>query len=105
MNNNVKIVFFFILSFLVNAEDIVLGVHYLNDPYAHLHQNPITYSHSLTTLACGHPVKILDKKKIKSGWVYAQVGADKGYLRSSQLCQKDQIVLSLSTPSFSNILN
>ena len=100
MKNIVLLFLILLLGDYSKAEDIVLGVLYLGDPYAHLHQNPIIYSHSLTTLGCGHPVKLLERKKLKAGWVYAQVGANKGYLRSSQLVNKKPSCFKLKYPKF-----
>jgi len=100
MKKTILLLFFILNPLTLKGEDIVLGLKYLADPYAHLHQNPLIYSHSLTTLGCGHPVKTLEQSKLKPGWTYAQAGADKGYLRTSQLASKKPNCFKFKYPKF-----
>ncbi|HAZ12053.1 MAG: hypothetical protein A2X86_06625 [Bdellovibrionales bacterium GWA2_49_15] len=71
----------------------VIGVFYLKPMFAHLHQNASRYSSSLTTLACGHAIKVLQSTKentppevvFNGSWNLVSVGPYEGYIRSEFL--------------------
>jgi len=75
------------------AKKEVVGIFYLKNLFAHLHQNPNRYSASLTTLACGHPIKVLQIRQeglpaetvFNSSWNYVSVGPYEGYIKASFL--------------------
>lgn len=78
-------------------------VHYLKNMYGHIHQNPSIYSSSLTTISCGHPIKVYEssKKKIHGEkWEYVKVGSVKGYIPKSFLTQKTPVCLQDKYPRF-----
>lgn len=71
-----------------------IGIKYFNQMFGHLHQRPDVYSTSLTTLACGHPVKIYEIKVTKkndknliqnTAWRRVKVGPYYGYIHISNL--------------------
>ena len=75
------------------ATKSVVGVFYLKPMFAHVHQNASRYSSSLTTLACGHPVKVLQVSRenlpleivFNGAWNFVSVGPYEGYIRSEFL--------------------
>lgn len=73
-------------SSVVIAKKGHVGVMYYKHIFGNVHQNPSRYSSALTTISCGHPVKIYS---IKMGnWVKVKVGAQNGYLPMSFLSTK-----------------
>jgi hypothetical protein len=71
----------------------LIGVRYLNINFSHIHQNPSRYSATLTTISCGHPVKLVKKITAESGeqivfagnWNMVEVGPYKGFLNNTFL--------------------
>lgn len=95
-----RMILFLILSFFGKGElglaadtKTVLGVFYLKPMFAHVHQNASRYSASLTTLACGHPIKVLQSTKengtpevvFNGSWNLISVGPYEGYIRTEFL--------------------
>ena len=88
-------VIFFLFSFSAAAE-----IRYLNLTFAHLHQNPSRFSQSMSTIMCGHGMRILKKLPPKvslpEGWLYVKAGPYKGFIKESFLsrrkvrCQQDK---------------
>lgn len=79
-------IFMVVISFFLNPlyiEAKVVARMRFQAIMGHLHKNPSRFSSSLTTLQCGHPVKIIEDTTIHTpaGWFYAQVGQDKGYIQ------------------------
>ncbi len=70
------------------AKDVVLGRKYFNQFLGHLHKNPDSDSTSMTIIQCSHSVKVLKKANVLAGWVFAQVGEDKGFIKSEFLSEK-----------------
>lgn len=76
--------FFFILSVTsVNSQEI--GRLYFNEFLGHVHESPTRDATSLTTVQCAHSVKVLKTANNIPGWIYSQVGEDKGYIQSQFL--------------------
>jgi len=81
---------------LAASGDKVLGVYYFNNLFGHIHQNPSKYSTTLTTLSCGHPVRLIGKKLSKKStkivfnkkWNLIKVGPYKGYVQQHFLSKK-----------------
>lgn len=65
------------------AKDKVQAVKYYNNPFGNVHQNASMYSSVMTTVACGHPVKVYSQKM--GSWVKVKVGASSGYMLESFL--------------------
>lgn len=104
---------FLIFSFAVTAKtkakkktsDFV-GISYLNITFGHVHENPNDLSASLTTIACGYPVKVFAKAGMKdSDWKYVKVGSDFGYVRERFLDSTKPDCLQSKYPKFFNNLN
>lgn len=87
-------------------DEQVVGVYYLKNMFGHLHQTTNANSVSLTTLACGHPIKVLKTEKVQGEtWFMAEVGAHKGYLQEDHLSQKRPECFQGTYPNFFNNLN
>lgn len=75
----------------VQAKDIG-RIMYLKTLFAHIHPNPSKYSSTMTTLSCGHPVKVLEggtgKSTNSKGWIQVVVGPYKGFIQGHFLSEK-----------------
>lgn len=83
----------------------IVGRKYFKHFLGHLHQNASSDSSSLTIVQCSHSVKLLQKKGVMSGWVYAQVGDDKGYIQKDFLVEKRPNCLQGKYPEFYKNMN
>lgn len=63
----------------------LIGIFYLKSPFAHVHSAPNRYSQTLTTLSCGHPVKVYADTKLTAEWHNIKVANYSGFLRRVQL--------------------
>lgn len=75
-----------LFSSSLHAQEI--GRLYFKHFLGHVHESPDRDSASLTTLQCSHAVKILKMANSIKGWMYTQVGEDKGYIQSDFLTEK-----------------
>lgn len=102
-----KYLILFSIIFTANASEKVVGRLYLNTFMGHLHKNPTKQSSSLTTLQCSHAVKVIENEgvSVPSGWVYAQVGEDKGFIHVSQLTSTRPECFQDKYPRFYSSLN
>ena len=93
-------------SFFVQAEEQVVGLFYIKSMFAHVHQMTNANSVSLTTVACGHPIKVLKTEKNKNlVWFYTEVGAHKGYIQEDFTSSRKPDCFQASYPIFFNGLN
>ncbi|MBC96872.1 MAG: hypothetical protein CME63_03925 [Halobacteriovoraceae bacterium] len=102
----------FIMSFIffsrVEAKEEISRVVYFNHLFGHVHKNPSRYSQSLSTIECGHPVKIVKEKgnEILSGnYFKVKVGPYLGYIDRIYLSNKKEKCISDKYPKFFNSLN
>ncbi len=72
----------------------LLQVAYYKNMFGHIHKNPSRYSQSLSTLECGHPVKIYALEKeagrpaqelFEGRFRYVEVGPYQGYIDHAYL--------------------
>lgn len=106
------LVFLIISTFVIAAPKSLkkrsdfVGISYLNITFGHVHENPNDLSASLTTIACGYPVKIFAKAGLeKSDWKYVKIGGDFGYVREKFLDSTKPACLQAKYPKFFNNLN
>ena len=67
----------------------LVGVYYFMPFYGHLHQNPSRYSRGITTLGCGHPVKVFTSEGRSRGeWDIVKASGRDGFLRQDFLSPK-----------------
>lgn len=85
----------------VGATEKFVGVYYYKNIFGHIHQNPSTYSTSLATIECGHPVRIFDKEHSSvRDWYFVQVASYKGYIRKEYLDIKKPECFQSRFPKF-----
>lgn len=90
-----------------------ISIGYFNQIFGHVHQNPSRYSSSMTTISCGHPVKILPRPPVKTnkgifkddGWVPVKVGPYKGHLRVEYIQSKRPKCFQDKYPKFFEAFN
>ena len=103
-----KLLLFFIITSYFSplleafSKEKVPQVQYLKSMYGHIHQNPSIYSSSLTTVSCGHPIKVYDSSKKSHGekWKYVKVGLFTGYIKKNLLSKKQPGCLQDRYPRF-----
>ncbi len=106
----------FLFSLSSHAEDNklkLLKISYLKNMFGHIHQNASASSTSLTTLSCGHPIKIYEvtdrrgkKFSIFGGrFVYASAGNYYGYIQTDFLVDKKPKCFQAKYPKFFDALN
>jgi len=92
----------------VCAKTEVSRVVYFNHLFGHIHKNPSRYSQSLSTIECGHPIKVVKNKghEITSGnYIKVKVGPYNGYIDQIYLSNKKEKCFSDKYPKFFNALN
>lgn len=78
---------------LAKTKKEMINLSYFRPIFGHVHRNPSKYSSSLTTISCGHPIKVykLTPKKGRSVtifnkvWRYVKVGPYEGYIDKKYL--------------------
>lgn len=98
----VTLFLFLILSCSVGAKTQprgkLMGVFYLQTPYAHIHSSAEVNSESLTTLSCGHPIKVYEEDGLSERWHRIKVASLEGYIKAEFLsrnkvnCLQDRYV-------------
>lgn len=74
----------------------MIKISYLKNIFGQIHLNPSRYSTSLTSLSCGHPIKIYEvvensgKLRVifNENWHYVKVGGYEGYINKNFLSNK-----------------
>jgi hypothetical protein len=63
---------------------------YFTAIYGHVHQTPARTSPSLTTIQCGHPLKVIEDSKIVLGpdWLLVSVADHKGFVWRKYISEK-----------------
>ena len=92
----------FSVSVLSKKETTVKVVYYKN-LFGHIHKNPSRYSQSLSTISCGHPIKILGVKgqEIQSGdFSKVKVGPYVGYIDRKYLSSRKKECFQDRYPRF-----
>jgi hypothetical protein len=89
------------------------GQAYLVNIFGHIHQNPTKSSQSLTTIACGHPLRLLKEIAVETKtetvlfageWNLVASGPYEGYIRQEQLTAKKPECFQDRFPKFFNDL-
>ena len=82
---------FLITDVFAKKKSSYLKIVYYKEAFGHIHRNPSRYSSSLTTISCGHPLKLLPLKKGKeenSHWAYIKTGPYTGHVLNIFLSSK-----------------
>ena len=114
-----KLIMPFILSIIVGnlflfsaysknkkKDDSSVTIFYYNNIFGHVHQSSLRFSNSLTTLTCGHPVKVIESRSselgrsTKAGWNKVVVGPYNGYIYSAFLSIQKPICFQDLYPKF-----
>lgn len=74
----------------------VIKTGYLNKMFSHIHQNPSRYSQSMSTVACGHPLKVMkliqkdgsEQVTFSKEWSLVGTGPYEGYIQSKYISDK-----------------
>lgn len=110
--NLLKVLFTLSVSLTTNAEDLLVGIYYFKPTFGHVHKGPSKFSSSLTTIACGHPVKVFSRKVLKkrrevfgSNFAFVKAGPYKGYLNWDFLSPKLSLCQQDKYPKFFNFMN
>lgn len=100
------------LSFPSFAETVaddekVVGVFYFIPILGHVHQSPKELSASLTTIQCGHPIRVIESTKVKIAeeWSYVGVADFKGFILKSFLSPSRPDCFQSKYPKFFDGLN
>lgn len=87
----------------------VLSVGYFSEIYGHVHKNPFRYSLGLTTISCGHPMKILKAREsekdpyqevFSGNWRLVKVGPYQGYILMDYISEKKPKCFQDKYPKF-----
>lgn len=82
-----------------------LGRMYFNEFFGHLHKSASKESNSLTIIQCSHSVKLLKGKTKIPGWIYAEVGEDRGYIQEDHLSKTRPRCFQSRYPKFYSKMN
>ena len=58
---------------------------YFKELFGHLHEKNSVKSSTLTTIACGHPVKVYSKQEANSSWLKVKVASYDGFIEENSL--------------------
>jgi len=76
------VLFFFLLTLINLTKALASDVVYLTTFLGHVHQSPSRLSPSLTTIQCGHPIKVIKESNVvvSDDWERVQVADWKGFV-------------------------
>lgn len=80
-----------ILSISTFSKETTSRVAYFSKLFGHIHKNPSRYSQSLSTIGCGHPIKVLQGKGgeiVVNEFHKVSVGPYTGYISKKYLRSK-----------------
>ena len=83
-------------------------VLYFTKLFGHIHKNPSRYSQSLSTIGCGHPIKVMGNTEVSSSGVSflkVKVGPYVGYISKGYLRGKKPECFADEFPRFFDNLN
>ncbi len=91
----------------LQAQSGTQGVFYFMPMLGHVHQSPARTSPSLTTIQCGHPLKVIEDSKVVVGdeWAYVSVADWKGFVWKKHLSSKRTDCFQGQYPKFFDALN
>ena len=83
----------------------LVGVFYYKNTFGHIHQKASAYSSSLTTVACGHPLKVFENPRYsRPGWSYVRSAGVAGFIQSKYLTSKKASCMQTKYPRFFNAM-
>lgn len=95
------------LADTASTDEKVVGVFYMTPLLGHVHQASVRTSASLTTIQCGHPVKVIESSKVSVSpeWAYVQVADHKGFIMKDYLSEKRPECFQGKYPKYFDALN
>ena len=84
------------------------AIKYYGKSFGHIHKSPSKYSQSLSTLACNHPVKVLNlngQTLWGDAFHFVKVGPYRGYIHKDYLTNKRSQCVQDKYPRFFDELN
>jgi len=88
------------------SKNDVQAILYFNQEFGNVHSSTLKSSTTLTTLGCGHPVKVLkSKKSLDENWCFVRVGLHEGYILKQFLSEKRPTCFQSRYPKFFDQLN
>ena len=93
---------FVIFLFLISNLALAKGVVYVNKYFAHAHKTANKRSEIITTLTCGHPLRIKSKN---DSWVSVKVMGEKGFILTKNVSNKMPDCFQLRYNKFFNSMN
>jgi len=81
------------------------SIYYLKNVYGLVHQGESNSTTSLTTLACGHPIRVLKSGENNSDWFSVKVGPYSGHMNKSFLSRNRVKCIQDLYTTFWNKLN
>jgi hypothetical protein len=90
-----------------STDERMVGIFYLRPILGHVHQSSVRTSPSLTTIQCGHPVKIIESSKVSVApeWAYVKVADYNGFILKQYLSEKRPDCFQAKYPKFFDALN
>lgn len=90
-----------------SEKNTVVGVFYFNQIFGHVHSSPLKGASSLTTIGCGHPVRVMtnNKSKISKEWFMVKIGPHDGFIMRKYLSTKRTKCFQEKYPRFFTGLN
>ena len=83
----------------------LVGVFYYKNTFGHIHERSDPYSSSLTTVACGHPLKVYQKSDyVRKGWSYVKTAGITGYVQNKFLFKSKPVCMQAKYPRFFNAM-
>lgn len=88
------------------AQEKNVGVFYFGRILGHVHQSPTRVSPSLTTIQCGHPLKVIEDPKVvvSDDWALVSVADWKGFVWKPHLQDKRPSCVQGEFPKFFDAL-
>jgi hypothetical protein len=91
------------------TQSVSTKIFYYKNTFGHLHIAPYPASSSLTTIACGFPLKIIidqkDKLYLSKEWFKAEVGGQQGFINRTDISPTKPKCLQDKYSAFFNMLN
>lgn len=87
----------------LKAKEVSLRVAYYKNLFGHIHKSASRYSQSLSTIGCGHPIKILGvkgKEIVTGSFNKVKVGPYQGYIDKKYLTSKKPTCFQDRYPRF-----
>ena len=102
-----KVICLLLISSNIAYAEKVVGRLYYSNIMGHVHKNPSIYSTSLTTIQCGHGLRVIEDDQVSNpvGWLYVKAGEDYGFVREEFLSSKRPNCFQSKYSKFFNALN